>query len=144
MLVEICLTSNRVILGISGKNHPLPIYLKYHVPVALATDDAGVSRSTMSREYVEAEQEFHLPYATLKTMVRDSLDHAFVQGASLWRAPEDFHPIAVCAHDTPGESHITPACSGYLQANEKARLEWREEIALGQFEHHIATHFAER
>ena len=139
VLVEICLTSNKVILGIEGKNHPLPIYLRNHVPVALATDDAGVSRSTMSREFLRAEETYHLSYPTLKTMVRDSLDHAFVQGSSLWTVPEDFHPVAACVHDTPGESHISAACSRYLQANEKARLEWQEEIALRRFEHHVAT-----
>ena len=47
--VEICLTSNDVILGVRGSEHPLPTYLRYHVPVALATDDAGVSRSDMTR-----------------------------------------------------------------------------------------------
>ena len=33
VLVEICLTSNDVILGVSGDDHPLPIYMKYDVPV---------------------------------------------------------------------------------------------------------------
>jgi adenosine deaminase len=41
VLVEICLTSNDVILGVSGDRHPLPLYMKYGVPVALATDDRG-------------------------------------------------------------------------------------------------------
>ncbi len=44
VLVEICLTSNAKILGVEGANHPLPTYLKYKVPVALASDDEGVSR----------------------------------------------------------------------------------------------------
>ena len=42
--VEVCLTSNDVILGVSGKAHPLRLYLAAGVPVALATDDPGVSR----------------------------------------------------------------------------------------------------
>src|SRR5580704_15775017 len=37
VLVEICLTSNDVILGVTGDWHPLPTYLLYGVPVALAT-----------------------------------------------------------------------------------------------------------
>jgi adenosine deaminase len=44
VMVEITLTSNEVILGVKGKDHPLRIYRKYHVPVALSTDDEGVSR----------------------------------------------------------------------------------------------------
>src|SRR5215472_12541219 len=51
VLVEINLTSNDVILGVSGEDHPFPVYLKSGVPVALATDDAGVSRSDMTHEY---------------------------------------------------------------------------------------------
>ena len=39
VLVEICLTSNDLILGVRGEEHPLPAYLRYGVPVALATDD---------------------------------------------------------------------------------------------------------
>ena len=35
VLVEICLTSNDVILNVTGDHHPLPMYLKFGVPVAL-------------------------------------------------------------------------------------------------------------
>jgi len=48
VLVEIALSSNDLILGVRGARHPLNTYLKYGVPVALVTDDAGVSRSTMN------------------------------------------------------------------------------------------------
>lgn len=44
ILVEIMLTSNDVILGVKGKEHPLKTYIRYGVPVALATDDEGVAR----------------------------------------------------------------------------------------------------
>ena len=48
IMVEICLTSNDVILGVRGAQHPLRQYLAAGVPVALATDDEGVSRSDMT------------------------------------------------------------------------------------------------
>jgi hypothetical protein len=54
VLVEIALTSNDLILGVGGDDHPLPIYMKQGVPVALATDDEGVSRSDMTHEYLRA------------------------------------------------------------------------------------------
>src|ERR1700685_1033426 len=38
VMVEINLTSNDVILGIAGYEHPFRIYRKYKVPVALSTD----------------------------------------------------------------------------------------------------------
>lgn len=57
VLVEICLSSNDLILGIKGPQHPLATYLKYGVPVALATDDEGVSRSEVSREFLQGVQD---------------------------------------------------------------------------------------
>jgi hypothetical protein len=78
ILVEICLTSNDIILGVRGDNHPLPIYRKYNVPVALATDDEGVARSDMTHEYLRAVETYNLSYFDLKKMARQSLEHSFV------------------------------------------------------------------
>ena len=79
VLVEICLTSNDVILGISGPHHPLATYLKFGVPVALATDDEGVSRSEISREYLRAVEDQKLDYLQLKAMARNSIEYAFIE-----------------------------------------------------------------
>jgi hypothetical protein len=78
ILVEVCLTSNDVILGVSGARHPLPMYLKWGVPVALATDDAGVSRSSISAEYQRAVETYHFNYPELKKLVRASVAFSFV------------------------------------------------------------------
>jgi adenosine deaminase len=79
ILVEIALTSNDLILGVRGARHPLHAYLAAGVPVALATDDPGVSRSDMTQEFVKAVEEQHIDYPTLKRMVRNSLAYAFVE-----------------------------------------------------------------
>ena len=76
--VEICLTSNDVILHVRGDRHPLPIYLKYGVPVAIATDDEGVSRSDMTREYQRAVESYGLDYVELKKIVRNSIEYSFL------------------------------------------------------------------
>lgn len=81
ILVEICLTSNDAILGVSGARHPLPVYLKFGVPVALATDDAGVSRSTITQEYERAVETYHLRYPELKKMVRAGIEFSFLPPA---------------------------------------------------------------
>ena len=47
VMVEIALSSNDEILGVRGKTHPFPIYREHGVPVALATDDPGISRITL-------------------------------------------------------------------------------------------------
>jgi adenosine deaminase len=82
VLVEIALTSNAGILGVSGAQHPLSLYLEHGVPVALATDDEGVSRSDMTHEYLRAVQEQKLGYSQLKTMARNSLQYSFADAAT--------------------------------------------------------------
>jgi adenosine deaminase len=85
VLVEINLTSNDDILGISGKHHPFPIYREYGVPVALSTDDAGIERIDLTHEYQRAVESYALTYADLKHLVRNSIEYSFLPGSSLWQ-----------------------------------------------------------
>ena len=78
VMVEINLTSNDVILNIKGADHPFPLYRLYHVPVALSTDDEGVSRINLTHEYVRAATTYPLTYGDLKQMVRTGIEHAFL------------------------------------------------------------------
>ena len=94
VLVEINLTSNDQILGVSGDDHPLPIYMKYGVPVAISTDDEGVARSDMTHEYLRAVEGYRLPYTELKRMTRQSIEHSFLPGQSLWAETKGaFRPV---------------------------------------------------
>ena len=81
VMVEINLTSNDVILGVRGADHPLRAYRAAGVPVALSTDDEGVARSDMTREYLRAVRDQGLDYPALKAMARASLRHAFAPEA---------------------------------------------------------------
>lgn len=134
VLVEICLTSNDVILGVRGWDHPLPVYLRSGVPVALATDDEGVSRSELTWEFERAVETYHLDYATLKRMVRDSLDHSFLPGPSLWTAPERFSMVPACAGENLLAEPASPGCRRFLDGSERARIEWKEEVEFSRFE----------
>jgi hypothetical protein len=134
VLVEICLTSNDTILGVRGEQHPLATYIRYGVPVALATDDEGVARSEITREYLKAAEEQGLGYVQLKTMARNSLHYAFAPGASLWADARRFVPAAQCAGDTPGAGSTSNACKQFLAASLKARLQWRLEAEFKSFE----------
>jgi hypothetical protein len=89
VLVEIALSSNDLILGISGRRHPLSLYLKYGVPVALVTDDAGVSRSTHTNEFVRAVEEQGLDYLTLKRLAGNSLEFSFADAPTKKRLTAD-------------------------------------------------------
>lgn len=134
VLVEICLTSNDTILGIRKEQHPLATYLQHGVPVALATDDEGVARSEITREYLKAAEEHGLGYGQLKAMARHSLQYAFLPGAGLWADARRFAPAAPCARDVPGGSATSEACRRFLAASEKARLQWRLEAEFRGFE----------
>jgi adenosine deaminase len=131
--VEICLTSNDVILGVRGKDHPLRTYLQHGVPAVLATDDPGVSRGDLSTEYQRAVEDQGMTYKELKQFARNALQWSFLQGASLWsdRAYTSF--VADCAHDVPGRQ-LSPACHTYLAGNPKAMQQWRLEERLHDFE----------
>jgi hypothetical protein len=76
--VEISITSSDLILGVRGRDHPLPTYLAAGVPVVLATDDPAVSRIDLSNEYFRAAREFGLDYRTLKAIARNALIHSFL------------------------------------------------------------------
>jgi len=134
VLVEICLTSNDVILGVRGDEHPFPTYRQYGVPVALATDDEGVSRSDMTREYTRAAEDYGLKYADLKNLARASLEHSFLAGNSLWADAKTFRRAQACAADDPGRSTTSAGCSDFLKANERAAAQWRLEQQFSEFE----------
>ncbi len=134
ILVEICLTSNDVILNVTGMRHPLPMYLRFGVPVTLATDDAGVSRSDITAEYQRAAETYRLSYAVLKKMARASLTYSFLPGESLWKDPAQGVRAQACANDNAKSAKTSSGCDKLLAASEKARQEWSLEKAFAQFE----------
>lgn len=135
VLVEICLTSNAMILGVNRPAHPLPLYLQYGVPVAIATDDEGVFRSDMDHEYLRAVTRYALSYAVLKRMARNSLEHAFVPGASLWLDAKRFRRAA-CQADKPGAAPdaLSASCLRFLDGSPRAQLQWNLEAEFAAFE----------
>jgi adenosine deaminase len=134
IMVEICLTSNDVILGVRGKYHPLATYMQFGVPVALATDDEGVARSEIAREFMKGAEEQELRYLQLKAMARNSLQYAFIPGASLWSNPEKFVPVPQCAGDIPARAAPSRSCQQFLAGSDKARLQWGLEEEFRLFE----------
>jgi adenosine deaminase len=135
IMVEVNLTSNDVILGITGSDHPLHAYIAAHVPFALSTDDEGVSRIDLTHEYVKAADDQDLIYAELKQSARASLEHSFLHGESLFVSPDNFsHRKPACA--APITAAITPsrACQALLDVNEKAAQQWELERRFAVYE----------
>jgi adenosine deaminase len=133
VMVEINLTSNDVILGIKDEEHPLTAYRAAHVPVALSTDDEGVSRIDLTHEYVAGAMQQGLGYLDLKKMARTSLEHSFLPGDSLWQQPDvftQFKPACVPQAFVPPSAN----CSKLLQSSEKAAQQWELERRFAAFE----------
>ena len=129
--VEINLTSNQAILNISGKQHPIHYYLAHHIPIILSTDDEGILRTDLTREYVKAVNEQGLDYPDIKNITRNAITYSFVPGASLWADASKGVKVNEC---TNADSET---CQQFIKDNEKARLQWQLEKKLAAFEKNI-------
>jgi adenosine deaminase len=127
--VEVNLTSNDVILGVSGNDHPFPIYRKYGVPVTLSTDDEGVSRTHLTREYQRAVLSYRLSYAEVKQIVRNGLEYSFLNGASYWKDATFRTPASACAAGPQSAN-----CRSFLAENERAKAQVDLENRFREFE----------
>jgi len=135
VMVEINLSSNEGILGVKGAEHPFPLYRAAHVPVALSTDDEGVSRIDITREYVRAALDYHLSYQDLKQLARTGMEHSFLSGESLWSAPDAFNaPVAACKGQPLGADNPSAGCKAFLDGSEKAAAQWELERRFRAFE----------
>ncbi|MGO9776372.1 MAG: adenosine deaminase family protein [Terracidiphilus sp.] len=135
VMVEINLSSNDGILGVKGADHPFPLYRAAHVPVALSTDDEGVSRIDITREYVRATLDYHLSYQDLKQLARTGMEHSFLPGPSLWAAPDAFTlPAVSCKAQPLGADKPSADCKSFLDGSEKAAAQWELERRFRAFE----------
>jgi len=128
--VEIALTSNDLILGVKGSDHPFPIYRKYGVPVVIVTDDEGVNRSHLTQEYLRAVLTYGLTYADLKQIVRNSLEYSFLSGPSYWADARYQTPVRACA----AGGAKTKLCEAFLAASDKATAQADLEKRFREFE----------
>ncbi|MFF8293422.1 adenosine deaminase [Streptomyces sp. NPDC016309] len=141
--VEVAFTSNAQILGVLGDDHPFATYRAHGVPVVLATDDPGVSRTDLGHEYQYAATAHGLSYPELKDLARASLEYAFLPGRSLWRGNPTaggYRPVPACAglHPTGGRPLPGP-CRRLLATSPKAAVQWRQEAAFAAFERTART-----
>lgn len=131
VLLDVCPGRIRAVLG---KNEDLvPLYLKHGVAVAISSCDAGLLRSEISTEYLKSAIENNLNYADLRNIARNSLEHAFVPGKSLWLDDSKFTPVKACARDLQ-YLKASPPCQSFLDASRKARLQWQFEAEIRDFE----------
>jgi len=130
--VEINLSSNDVILGVRGAEHPLALYRRFGVPFVISSDDQGVLRGDMTGEYLRAAREQGLRYRDLKTAARASLEYAFLPGDSVWLAHRPGQAKAFCAR-----SLMDAGCRQLAETSEKAKVELLLEQQLADFENKV-------
>ena len=129
--VEIALTSSRLILGVAGKQHPFPVYRHFGVPLVIATDDEGVSRTDMTNELVTAVTTYGLGYSDVISLQRNSLEYSFLSGQSLWEDTTHWRLAPPCRNSPKDQP--SSACLTFLRSSRKAELEWNYEKSLAAF-----------
>ena len=139
VLVELCLTSNAVILGIENNDHPLLDYHQAGVATALASDDEGVLRTDLTEQFVLAVRRYGLSYRQLKDLARNSLTYSFLPGQSLWVTAKHLTPNPACSQVKPGSNSTDRRCTAFLAGSAKARLQWSLEKDFQQFERKALT-----
>ncbi len=78
--VEINLSSNEFILGVKDDRHPILLYKHFDVPIVISTDDPGVSRSSLTEQYVLLAKRYkEISYADIKGYVYNSIVYSFLE-----------------------------------------------------------------
>ena len=130
--VEINLTSNDVILGIQGDQHPFSSYRRHGVPLTLSTDDEGVSRIDLTHEYQRAVETYDLSYRDIKAISRNALTYSFLPGSSIFSEPGKF--VEPCRRMRADKPNPSDECQDFLANSEKAWLQWELEKRFAEFE----------
>lgn len=132
--VEVCPSSNALILGVEGDRHPFMLYRKAGVPLTINTDDEGINRSNLTLEYVRAVRGWGLSYADVKELVRNSLEYSFLAGESLFE-DRDYRRLRASYLPLKARAWIpTPEEAKRLATSDKATVQVRLERALVEFE----------
>ena len=134
ILIEVNLTSNRIILEVAGSAHPFDLLLESGVPIALSTDDEGVARIDLTHEYQAAVQTYDLDYWRLKELSRNSLAFSYLPGPSLFSDTSTGAVVRECRNSVPGSQSPSADCRDYLTSSVKASLQWSLEKDFAEFE----------
>lgn len=77
--VEINLSSNEYILRVKDDAHPIMLYNRFHVPLVISTDDAGVNRSSITEQFVMLASRYKdFDYSEIKQLVYNSISYSFL------------------------------------------------------------------
>jgi hypothetical protein len=132
--VEVCPTSEAVILGVEGDRHPFRLYHRAGVPLTLNTDDEGILRSNLTMEFVRAVRSWDLRYADVKELARNSVEYSFLPGESLFERRDYRRPRTPFRALKARGWSPTPEEKAILAKSDKAVVQARLERAFVEFE----------
>jgi adenosine deaminase len=113
--VAVCPTSNEAILGVPAAENQFGLYWEADVPVAIATDDEGLSRTNLTNEYAKIITAFDLDYTEVKFLAFSSLEMAYTDGDSLFAADNKDFSLTV--------SEFNELYKNRASLSDKAKLE---------------------
>lgn len=96
IVVEAIISSNEFILGVKNHEHPMLVYKAHGIPLVIATDDAGVSRSSLTNEYLMYADRYSPTYDEIKMLIYNSIQYSFLS-------------------DTDKRKHLTDLDNRFLQ-----------------------------
>jgi adenosine deaminase len=133
VLVEVNLTSNAVILDITGSHTPYAWLRARGVPTSLSTDDPGILGIDLSHEYGVAAHE-GVSLEALETSARNALAFSFMSGQGLWLDPGTYKKAnPACRGEIGRQQPVAAACRSLVEHSDKAREQWRHEWLLARF-----------
>ncbi len=78
--IEINLLSNEFILGVKDSRHPVLLYHRFKVPIVISTDDPGISRTSLTEQYVLLAQRYpKIKYCEMKKFAFNSVEYSFIK-----------------------------------------------------------------
>ena len=78
IFLEMCPTSNKQTFAVEDMStYPFMDYLHNDIKVTLNTDDMGIERTTLPKEFEYMENKFGLTYSEEKTILKNSIEAAF-------------------------------------------------------------------
>ncbi len=78
--IEINLCSNEFILKVKDDEHPIALYKRFGVPIVICSDDAGVLRNDLTKQYVLLAKRYkYISYSDIKQFVFNSIDYSFIK-----------------------------------------------------------------
>lgn len=139
--IEILFSSNLFTFHIE-KNHPFLYYLKNNISIVLSTDDPGITRTTITDEFLTLYYNYNISYFIMKSIIRNSLEYSFLSGRSLFSRYRPYNiPILIkYCENIINPFSLTPSCKEYLRQNTKARLQFELEAELYYWERNVISY----